>query len=396
MAWRQEYRLVNKTLNRYIAREIVPTFLAGMFLAVFTVLATRLLSLTELIISRGVGLGTVSGLIGYLLPDVIHFSLPASTLIAVLMAFIRLSADMEITAMKASGLSIYQMLPSVIIFSALSMAVSGWIGIVGSPWGQRSFKDLVFELAQSKADVAIKERIFSEPFRGVVFYVQNYDPKKKVMRDVFVTDKREKGFTNTIIAKEAHIGSDPIKRMVTVRFLRGTIFSTDRSLSNSRTISFESYDMTVSLRELLAGLSAREKSPKEMAFSELLRSLSSAKDSQRNEVLVELFEKATMPLAVFLMGMVGVPLGVYIRGKGRFTGVGVGLGVFLAYYLSLVGSRNIGEAGYIHPAAVVWIPVIFLAAACIYSYLRIGSEKDLFPEFIRVLLRRPGSYKEIT
>ncbi|NCP08473.1 MAG: LPS export ABC transporter permease LptF [Deltaproteobacteria bacterium CG23_combo_of_CG06-09_8_20_14_all_51_20] len=377
-------------LNRYIAKEMLPTFLTGLFLAVFTVVVTRLLSITELIINRGVGIGSVIGIIGYLLPDVVGFALPATALIAVVMAFLRLSADSEFVALKASGVSLYQMLPPVVLFSVFNMLAGAWILAQASPWGQNSFRNLVFDIAKSQADLAIKERVFTEPFKGVTFYVQSYDSREKVMKDVFVNDRREKNLISTVVASEAKLFKHPDKRTLTIRFINGTVFVTDKDLSSSRTIRFASYDLTVGIGELLRAASSREKSPKELTIGELKGHLDKieANSIRHNELMIELMEKATLPVAIFLMGMIGVPLGVYIRGRGKYSGVGVSLMVFLAYYVCLMGSRNIGESGYLPPLVVVLIPVTFLAVFGLYAYLRIGAEKALIPDRVTNIWKR--------
>ncbi|PIX18731.1 MAG: LPS export ABC transporter permease LptF [Deltaproteobacteria bacterium CG_4_8_14_3_um_filter_51_11] len=377
-------------LNRYIAKEMLPTFLTGLFLAVFTVVVTRLLSITELIINRGVGIGSVIGIIGYLLPDVVGFALPATALIAVVMAFLRLSADSEFVALKASGVSLYQMLPPVVLFSVFNMLAGAWILAQASPWGQNSFRNLIFDIAKSQADLAIKERVFTEPFKGVTFYVQSYDSREKVMKDVFVNDRREKNLISTVVASEAKLFKHPDKRTLTIRFINGTVFVTDKDLSSSRTIRFASYDLTVGIGELLRAASSREKSPKELTIGELKGHLDKieANSIRHNELMIELMEKATLPVAIFLMGMIGVPLGVYIRGRGKYSGVGVSLMVFLAYYVCLMGSRNIGESGYLPPLVVVLIPVTFLAVFGLYAYLRIGAEKALIPDRVTNIWKR--------
>ena len=377
-------------LNRYIAKEMLPTFLTGLFLAVFTVVVTRLLSITELIINRGVGIGSVIGIIGYLLPDVVGFALPATALIAVVMAFLRLSADSEFVALKASGVSLYQMLPPVVLFSVFNMLAGAWILAQASPWGQNSFRNLIFDIAKSQADLAIKERVFTEPFKGVTFYVQSYDSREKVMKDVFVNDRREKNLISTVVASEAKLFKHPDKRTLTIRFINGTVFVTDKDLSSSRTIRFASYDLTVGIGELLRAASSRGKSPKELTIGELKGHLDKieANSIRHNELMIELMEKATLPVAIFLMGMIGVPLGVYIRGRGKYSGVGVSLMVFLAYYVCLMGSRNIGESGYLPPLVVVLIPVTFLAVFGLYAYLRIGAEKALIPDRVTNIWKR--------
>ncbi|NCO60186.1 YjgP/YjgQ family permease, partial [bacterium] len=333
---------------------------------------------------------SVIGIIGYLLPDVVGFALPATALIAVVMAFLRLSADSEFVALKASGVSLYQMLPPVVLFSVFNMLAGAWILAQASPWGQNSFRNLVFDIAKSQADLAIKERVFTEPFKGVTFYVQSYDSREKVMKDVFVNDRREKNLISTVVASEAKLFKHPDKRTLTIRFINGTVFVTDKDLSSSRTIRFASYDLTVGIGELLRAASSREKSPKELTIGELKGHLDKieANSIRHNELMIELMEKATLPVAIFLMGMIGVPLGVYIRGRGKYSGVGVSLMVFLAYYVCLMGSRNIGESGYLPPLVVVLIPVTFLAVFGLYAYLRIGAEKALIPDRVTNIWKR--------
>ena len=96
----------------------------------------------------------------YSLPDFVVFALPAVSLMSVVLAFLRLSADSEIIALKSCGISLYQMLPTVVVLSIVGLLLTAFISIYAVPWGNNSFKDLVFQIAESKADLGIKERIF--------------------------------------------------------------------------------------------------------------------------------------------------------------------------------------------------------------------------------------------
>ena len=99
------------TLYKYIVNEIWPAFLASLFVSVFIIVATRMLSIMELIVNRGVNAGHVGRMLVYLIPDIVMFALPAVSLMAVVVAFLRLSADSEIISLKSCGISLYQMLP---------------------------------------------------------------------------------------------------------------------------------------------------------------------------------------------------------------------------------------------------------------------------------------------
>ena len=367
------------TLYKYIINEIWPSFAASLLVTVFVILATRLMSITELIVNRGVHVGHVGRMILYLLPDIIEFALPAAILMAVVAAFLRLSSDNEMISLKACGISLYQMMPPVLVLSFVGLLVSAVVGTVSVPWGNRAFKDLVFEMAQSKADLGIRERIFCEPFDEVVFYVNSFSSQERVMKNVFVVDRRDKNVTNTIVAEEGRIRSYPNKRLINLHFLKGTVFITEKDLSSARTIGFNSYDMNIGLKDIMAKLASRKKAPKEMSIKELKEQLkkSPENDFRYNEMLIEILEKASIPIAVFLMGIIGVPLGAQIRSRERSAGVGVSLVVFLSYYICLAGMRSICETGLVSPWIGVWVPDLFLGFACICLFRRVANERPI-------------------
>jgi lipopolysaccharide export system permease protein len=180
-----------RTLYKYIFSETWPPFAASLVVFVFIVLAARILNIAEWVVNHGVQPSQMVGMVGYLLPGMILFALPAAVLMAVFVAFLRLSNDNEILALKASGVSLYQMLPPVVVISTLCFVAALLISLIGAPWGQRSFKDLVFEIAHSKADLGIQERVFSDAFSGLTFYVNSFSERERIMEDVFIVDRRD-------------------------------------------------------------------------------------------------------------------------------------------------------------------------------------------------------------
>src|ERR1700687_2618651 len=108
-----------RTINRYILREISVPFALG--LAVFTLilLIARILKLVEMVVNRGVPLLEVLKLFSYILPAFLEVTVPMALLLAVIVAFGRLSSDSEIVALKTSGVSLYQLTRPVAVFAGL-------------------------------------------------------------------------------------------------------------------------------------------------------------------------------------------------------------------------------------------------------------------------------------
>ena len=369
------------TLFRYLFHEIWPTFITSLVVFIFVVLAARILNISEWIVNYGVGPFDIVRMLSYLLPGMVLFVLPAALLMAVFIAFLRLSSDNEIMALKCTGMSLFQMLPPVFVVSVIGLGLAIFLSAIGGPWGSKSFKDIVFNIARSKADLGIKERIFFEPFGNVTFYINSFSNKDKIMRDLFLVDSREPSITNTIVAKEGVILSYPTTRTLTVHLLDGTIFVVEKNSYTGRTIKFGSYDLTIGLDDIMSGKSMRKRSPKEMSIGELLNNIRSTPKGQAayNDMATELMERFSIPLAVFLMGIIGAPLGAQIRSSGRSLGIAISLIIFVAYYLCLSGVRSLGDAGALSPFIGMWIPVVFLFVACLFLLRR---EKDERPVYI--------------
>ena len=331
------------TLYTYIIKEIWPNFLASLLVFVFVMVAAQMLSITELIVTSGVKVTQVAGMIFFLLPDILSFALPAVTLMAVVVAFLRLSADSEIIALKSSGVSIYQMLPPVVIFSFMVFLIALSITVFAAPWGNRSFKDLLFTIAKSRADLGIKERVFSEPFENVVIYVNSFSKQDGVLRDIFVVDRRDNSVANTIIAEEGKILVNPDERIITLYFKKGIIFQVEENFESARTINFNTYGLNIGLKDIMAGLESRQKAPHELEVTELFEELKTVPqgDTRRNRVMRELVEKVSIPLSIIFMGMIGVPLGAQIRMRGRTAGISISL---LFFPLTTCFSRPSGAS----------------------------------------------------
>jgi lipopolysaccharide export system permease protein len=375
------------TIYRYLFKEIWPTLVASLVVFLFIVLAARMLNLAEWMINHGIHPFQLVKMISYLLPGMILFALPAVLLMAVFVAFHRLSNDNELQAMKTSGISLYQMLPPVVLISLAGFLMALFLSSSAGPWGRKSFKDLVFVIAHSRADLGIKERIFCDPFKGITFYVSNFTPKDRAMKDVFLVDRRDPAVTTTIVAREGRIDSREDVKLITVRFFDGTVFMMDKKQEQGRTITFSTYDLGIGLDDIMPALAGREKDPKEMSLEELRKGLKdpSAKGARQPEILLELTERFSIPLAVLLMGLIGAPLGAQLRAGGRLAGIVVSLLIFLLYYLLLVGARNIGETGFLSPALGSWLPVLFLLGACLYLMKRSDGERPI--AFFEQLLR---------
>ncbi len=355
-------------INRYIFREMITPFVVSMGVFTFVLLIAKIMELTELVVSRGVGLDVVGRLLLYTLPYFFVFTIPMATLLGVLLGFLRLSADSEVTALKAAGVGLHQMLPPVAALALFSWAASSFLGIWALPWGNHRFENLVFNVAQTKADLALKERVFLNIFDNLVIYI-NRLPGGGMLQDVFVVDERDPEKVHTIVAKRGKLFPVHSGRLL-IRLYDGTVHSVYPDFSAAQTVRFETYDVSADT----SGLVSRRrtsKHEKEMYLGELMEQLArpDLEPKKRYMIQMEVHKKFSLPFACLVMALIGLPLGTHSR-RGRSWGVAVALGVFMAYYLMLSAGWSFGENGSYPPVVGMWVPNVVFGALGVVMFRR--------------------------
>ncbi|MBI5043522.1 MAG: LptF/LptG family permease, partial [Nitrospirae bacterium] len=109
-----------KIIDRYIIKEVLPPFILSLFVFTFVLFMNQILKLTDLLINKGISLFVILELIAFILPSFLVLTIPVSTLTASILAFNRLSNDGEITAFKASGVSLYRMILPVSAYAFIA------------------------------------------------------------------------------------------------------------------------------------------------------------------------------------------------------------------------------------------------------------------------------------
>src|SRR5262249_26098449 len=149
---------MGKILHRYIFREVVTPFLLGLGIFTFVLLIARLLKLIELVVNRGLPATQILELLGYLMPAFLEVTVPMAMLLAILIAFGRLSADSEMIALRSSGMSLYQLLPPITAFVVFATILTGLLSFNARPWGNRSLKTALFDIARTRAVAGLRAR----------------------------------------------------------------------------------------------------------------------------------------------------------------------------------------------------------------------------------------------
>ena len=368
---------------------MIPPFVINLLFFNFIFLLTKILDITNMIVNYRISLFDVMLLLIYSMPHFLEFVIPMSVMATVLLTFFRLSSDNEIVALKAGGMSIYKLLPPVLLFCLIGCILTGFMTIYGLPWGRLAFKKLTYEVASSNVNIGMKERTFNDNFEGVMLYTNKIDLKNKALIDIFIEDQRTKNIISTVVAPRGEMYSEPDKLLFHLRLHNGTINQVDIEHSTVHSINFDTYNINFDLKKSVTAKKGR-KDEKEMSIAELSKYLKDNvnKDAKYHATLIEFHRKFSIPFACFALGLLGVPLGVQSKSAKRAFGLGLGLIFFLLYYLMLSAGWVFGEAGFYPPLIGMWMPNIVTGGIGLYLFVRTANDQPSLISYLPYLFKR--------
>jgi hypothetical protein len=181
-----------KVLHRYIFREILVPFALGLGVFTFVLLLARLLKLIELVVNRGIPAATVGRVFLYLLPAFLEVTVPMAMLLAILVAFGRLSADSEITALRSSGVSLYQLIPPVATFVVIVTVLTAGLAWYGRPWGNRALRTAMWDIARTPRDRRPEAPDLQRRVPGPHHLREQIDAAADQLERVLISDERDR------------------------------------------------------------------------------------------------------------------------------------------------------------------------------------------------------------
>ncbi|MBI4379562.1 MAG: LPS export ABC transporter permease LptF [Nitrospinae bacterium] len=369
-------------LDRYIFRELMKFFILSVSILTLVLFLDQLHFLSEMILNRGVAIQDILILLLYISPAFFALTIPLSVLFASLMTFSRLSADNEIIAARASGMSMYRLMLPVFFLSFITYLASSYIMINLQHRGNYAFKNFIFQISIRKADFDIKERVFNDNFKELIMYVEEREIGSSRLKGIFIYDSQRDSDPHIITAREGTFISHPESMKILLQLKDGTIHRMGDTMDRYQLLSFYNYDILIDMQEG-KGKMAVIKEPREMSLKELKNRIEELRKENKETFIekVEIQTKYSLPFACIVFGIFGAPLGIRVHRSGRRGGLGVGLIIIIIDYILLVAGQSLGREGRISPIIALWFPNIIIGWLGIYLLKRISREEMPF-EFI--------------
>ncbi|MBN2645187.1 MAG: LPS export ABC transporter permease LptF [Desulfuromonadaceae bacterium] len=330
-------------IQTYILRETLSAFLLGLALFTIVLLLSRLLNLIELVVDKGVPARQMLSLFGCLLPSFLVITLPLAFLLAVLLVFGRLSAESELVAMKAGGLSLHRLAQPIFMLALVVSFATAAMSLFGEPLGREHMRQQLIHIALDRAAVAIQPQIFNDAFEGLTLYADQVSRDGGELSGVFVCDQRTGTHPATVFAQQGRLQTEKTTGELLMHLSNGTIhrIAAKEDKQSYQIIRFSRYDINLSANSSEEQQETKAKKAKDLTITELLTQLDSQKKDKQPEWRAEIHERFILPLSPILFALLAIPLGTRSHRSNRGGGFAVALCIFMLYYMLLSLSKTL-------------------------------------------------------
>lgn len=359
-------------LDNYILR----TFLGylGMVLASFIVL-TLIFTFFELlgdIIKNHVPLSTVGAYLLNLTPSMIYVMTPLSVLIAVLVTFGLMNRSNELTAMKATGISIYRAIVPVLIvscFVSVGLYLFDQYYLPEANTRQEAIRNNIKGRPAQTFLRPDRKWIFGE--KNEIYYYQHFDADSNEFANLsaFELDPATFQITKRIYANHAHWEND----------LKGWVYEQgwEREISKDAVTEYRRFAVTTfpDLSEPPTYFKKEVKQSQEMNYGELQSYISELQQSGFDVVRlrVQLQKKLAYPAIALVMAILAVPFSLMAGRRGALTGVATALGIAIIYLVAANFFEALGNVNELPAALAAWAPDLLFGLAGGYLILKVPT-----------------------
>lgn len=223
-----------KRLDSFLLKTFLPLFIMTFGICLFIFLMQFLWRYVDEMVGKGIDMSVLAQLFFYAAMSFVPQALPLAILFASLMTFGNLGEQLELLAMKASGISLVRIMRPILYFLIVVSISAFFFQNDIIPVSQVKMYTLLFSVKQKSPELEIPEKIFYSEINGKNIYVKKKDTKNKLLLDVMIYDYSA-GFNNArvIVADSGRLQTSTDKKYLVLSLYSGESFENVRD-NNAR------------------------------------------------------------------------------------------------------------------------------------------------------------------
>ncbi|WP_397449653.1 LPS export ABC transporter permease LptF [Pseudomonas sp. NA-150] len=363
---------------RYLSREVLVSLSAVSAVLLVIIMSGRFVKYLAQAATGALDPGALFMIMGYRMPGFLQLILPLGLFLGILLTYGRLYLESEMTVLAATGMSQQRLLWITMAPAAVVFLVVSWLSFGLAPQGAQQVAIIVNQQDAMTEFDTLEPGRFQELRDGSrITYTETMTDDRAHLGNVFISEKRtsrDKKKDAGISVLVAEKGRQEIKPDGT-RYLileNGYRYDGNPGEANYRVIKYDTYGAVLPKPEISEEVTDREAIP-----TRELISATSARDR------AELQWRIALPILVFIVTLIAVPLSKANPRQGRFLKLLPAILLYMAYLTILIAARGALERGRIPMALGLWpVHLLFLAIGVLLLYweplrLKMASRRDV-------------------
>jgi lipopolysaccharide export system permease protein len=370
-----------------LLRQILASLVMTMLVFTFVLLVgSALRELLPLLVNGQASFVMIAEAFGLLIPFVFAFALPTAILTSTLLVFGRFSADHELTAARASGISLVSLAAPILLLGLLLCALSGLINLQLAPTCRVAYNNLRTDMRSSLANFRLPEGQpvnFPAQTNGSSYTIYTRKNRNQNLQDVFILKIEQETNRTTIIAPNGRLEMDTNNQQLLLYLTNFDAQTPDgRSFSGNEwlvPVDLKANDKNVAGITDMTFLQLREELRKTRISAPVPVNTLQANDEQQRKkrmerftsdfaepIRIQLHKQVAFSFACFGFTLIGIPLGIRVHRRESNMGILVAVGLVLIYYtIQFIGQSLSSHAQYA-PHLLMWMPnLVFQATGAV-------------------------------
>jgi lipopolysaccharide export system permease protein len=373
-------------IHRHIFANVVLTCGAAVGLFAFVLMiGNALKDLLGLMLSGQLALDTFVRLMGLLVPFVVSYALPMGMLTGILLVLGRMSSDREITALRASGVSVAWLSAPILFFALVGVALAALINFQFMPVARLAYQRELAGAVRQNPLSFIVPKTFIRDFPDRVIYVG--EKHGEVLKDIWIWElDRQKRVRNSGRAASGRIKFDEAnnKLVLALSFLQVEVHDSKDPEDTAKIHSGGSSDQASFDLPLdkITGERAVQKKLKWFTFPQLLAewrrldrpdpAVPAAERAERlMRVQITIHEKFATAFSVLSFALIAIPLGIKVSRKETSANLGIGLALALAYYFATIVVGWFDNSPALRPDLLMWAPNLAFQGLGLWMFYKV-------------------------
>ncbi len=346
-----------RIVDRYILSEALRPFLMALLAFIVLITGHMLFRVVEVIVQHGVPLPSVLRFVALQVPNATVMALPVSVLLACSLAVNRLASDNEFAAIRAGGVGYARVVLPLWLLGLLAAGVC--LGLIENvvPWSRAQADQLVRDMVLRRQSLAFQPGKFTDTGQGIHLYVGARSPERGELGDLLIFQAQPVGFPILFTADRAVFHGDKLYPMGTRFFM----VNEKGEMTWGRAGSVD-----IDLRHLAQAATGLPGSTgiAEMPLAELIRERNKREQispGAGRSYAVELHSRLALVASCLIFAMLAGPVTLRFARGQSLVGILATMIIVFAYYLIMIWTRTLGEAGALPPAVAAWGQNVLLA-----------------------------------